>query len=246
MTASIHVPRSVRTAVVLLLAAMGIVSSGCHAKPKPEAKPAPALDIGPPPRPAIVALGDSITAGLGLLSSQAYPGLLEAKLEKDGYDFEVQNAGVSGDTTKGALSRLEWTLTPTVKILIIALGGNDALRGLSPAETHDNITAIIQAARARGVEVLVAGMEAPPNLGDDYKMAFHDAFARIARENPDVPYVPFLLEGVAGKPELNQADGIHPNVQGAEVVASTLYLKLKPLVEMVVDRGGLIAPLSER
>jgi acyl-CoA thioesterase-1 len=234
------------TAVVLLLAAMGIATSGCHAKPAPDAKPAPAIDTGPPPRPAVVALGDSITAGLGLFSSQAYPGLLEAKLQKDGYDFEVQNAGVSGDTTKGALSRLEWTLTPNVKILIIALGGNDALRGLSPAETHDNITAIIQAAHARGIEVLVAGMEAPPNLGDDYKTAFHDAFARIARENPDVPYVSFLLEGVAGKPELNQADGIHPNVQGAEIVASTLYVKLKPLVEMVVDRGGLTAPLSDR
>jgi acyl-CoA thioesterase-1 len=237
MTSPVSLSPSLRALCVLLLAA---TVSGCH-RSQPSATErdtVPAIDIGPPPKPTIVALGDSVTAGLGLLTSEAYPGLIETRLAKDGYDFDVENAGVSGDTTAGALKRMDWALTPNVKILIIALGGNDALRGLSPAQTHDNIAAIIQAARGRNIEVLVAGMEAPPNLGDDYKTAFHDAFARIAQENSDIAYVPFLLQGVAGKPELNQADGIHPNAAGANVVAATIYEKLKPLVDLVNNRGG--------
>jgi acyl-CoA thioesterase-1 len=225
----------------LLVAAAAAAMAGCR-KAQPAASAAqPALDVGPAPKPAIVVLGDSITAGFGLLASEAYPGLLQQKLEKDGYDFEVENAGVTGDTTAGALRRLDWALGPNVKILVVALGGNDALRGLSTSETHDNLTAIIKAARAKGIEVLVAGMEAPPNLGDDYKTNFHDAFAAIARDNPDVAFVPFLLAGVAGKPELNQADGMHPNAKGAEIVAALIYEKLKPLVANLAghDGGGL-------
>lgn len=232
--------RSRRWAVCAVLVAV-VALPGCR-KAQPAAAALPAFDPGPPPKPTIVVLGDSISAGFGLLTSEAYPGLLQQKLESDGYDFEVENAGVSGDTTAGALRRLDWALGPNVKILVVALGGNDALRGLSTVETHDNLTAIIKAAHAKGVEVLVAGMEAPPNLGDDYKTNFHDVFANIARDNPDVAFVPFLLAGVAGHPELNQTDGIHPNAKGAEIVAALVYEKLKPLVVNIAGQGGGLPP----
>ena len=180
----------------------------------------------------IAFLGDSLTAGLGLLENQAYPARIKALLDADGYDVEVINGGVSGDTTAGGLRRYEQLLTGGTKILVVALGGNDALRGLTVKQTHDNLAAIIDGARGQGVAVVVAGMEAPTNLGDDYRTAFHNVFIDLVREyrGSGVNFVPFLLEGVAGHPELNQADGIHPNQEGANVVASVVYPAVKGLV----------------
>jgi acyl-CoA thioesterase-1 len=181
----------------------------------------------------IVFLGDSLTAGLGLLSDQAYPAVIGNQFAVDGYsEVEVVNAGVSGDTTAGGLRRLGDALESGVRILVVALGGNDALRGLSPTQTHDNLAAIIRGAEAQGVQVVLVGMLAPPNLGPDYRDAFSRAFVDLARENKKtVAYVPFLLEGVAGNPALNQPDGIHPTAEGAKIVADHLYPTLRTLVD---------------
>lgn len=222
-------------AAVLLLMAAVVSVPACRRANAPAADAVHPVDVGPPPKPNVVALGDSITAGYGLLAAQAYPGLLEDRLSNDGYDYEVVNAGVSGDTSAGGLRRLDWTLNDRTRVLIVALGGNDALRGISPAETHKNLASIIDEATSRNIAVLLAGMQAPPNLGEDYKTAFANVFAQLQQEYPDVAYVPFLLEGVAGHPELNQADGIHPNEKGARVVADLLYPKLKTLVD---NAGG--------
>lgn len=183
----------------------------------------------------IAFLGDSLTAGLGLLTQQAYPSLIEEAFAAEGYrDVEIVNAGISGDTTAGGRRRVEQALEPGVRILVVALGANDALRGLTPAETHDNLAAIIEAARDRDLAVLLAGMEAPTNYGEDYRTAFRDVYARLAREyRTHVVFVPFLLEGVAGNAALNQADGIHPNEKGARVIADALYPRLRTLVDQM-------------
>jgi acyl-CoA thioesterase-1 len=181
----------------------------------------------------IAFLGDSLTAGLGLLSDQAYPAVIGRQFAADGYsEVEVINAGVSGDTTAGGLRRLDSTLEPGVRIVVVALGGNDALRGLSPAQTHDNLESIVKNAQARDVQVVLVGMLAPSNLGPDYRDAFAKAYVDLSREfKKTVIYVPFLLEGVAGEPSLNQADGIHPTADGAKLIADHLYPTLRNLVD---------------
>jgi acyl-CoA thioesterase-1 len=181
-------------------------------------------------RPRIVVLGDSLSAGLGLAESEAYPALLQQKLDAEGYEVEVVNAGVSGDTTAGGLRRLDWALDGDVKILIVALGGNDALRGLSIDEMRENLRTIIERAGARGIDVLLAGMEAPPNYGPEYTVKFRQVYRDLAREDR-VVFVPFLLDGVAGQARFNQADGIHPNAEGARLVAETVWRALRPMVD---------------
>jgi acyl-CoA thioesterase-1 len=184
----------------------------------------------PASRPRIVLLGDSLTAGLGLPESEAYPALLQKKLDDEGYEYEVVNAGVSGDTTAGGLRRLDWALEGNVKILVIALGANDGLRGLSIDEMQKNLATMIERARGRGIAVLVAGMEAPPNYGQDYTVKFRQVYRDLARAH-DVTLVPFLLDGVAGQSRLNQGDGIHPNADGARLVAETIWRSLKPMAD---------------
>lgn len=186
--------------------------------------------------PRIVILGDSITAGLGIAREQAYPALLQARLTAGGYSLEVVNAGVSGDTTAGGLRRLAWVLEGDVVALLVALGGNDGLRGLPVEQMRANLAEIIVLARERGIEVVLAGMEAPPNFGGAYTAAFRQVFADLAQEHP-VEFLPFLLQGVAGVPELNQPDGIHPNPAGAARIAEQLW----PVVEAVARR---VAPLD--
>ena len=187
----------------------------------------------------IVMLGDSLTAGLGLLSEDAFPTLIQRKFAQEGYaNIEIVNAGISGDTTAGGASRVENSLESGTRILVVALGGNDALRGLTAVQTHDNLAAIIDAAQGRNVRVMLIGMEAPTNLGDDYRTAFRATFIQLVRDyRGSLTYVPFLLEGVAGHPELNQADGIHPNKAGARIVADTLYPKLKIMVDSLGGGG---------
>jgi acyl-CoA thioesterase-1 len=195
------------------------------ASPAPTPVPAPVES-----RPRIVALGDSLTAGLGLPIGQAYPALLQERLNKDGLNYEVVNAGVSGDTSAGGLSRLDWAFDGDVRVLIVAMGGNDALRGLPVEQLQHNLGQIIERAQARGITVVLAGMEAPPNFGRQYSVAFHQVYPALARQY-HVAFVPFLLQGVAGERALNQPDGIHPTAQGARIVADNVWAVLKPIVE---------------
>ncbi len=184
-------------------------------------------------RPKIVALGDSLTVGLGLLETESYPSLLQNKLDEEGYPFEMVNSGVSGDTSAGGLRRLDWALEGDVRILIVALGANDGLRGLSIAEMKQNLTTIIERAREKNVVVILAGMEAPPNYGAEYVQSFRTAFRDVAGKER-VLLIPFLLDKVAGQPSLNQADGIHPNVEGTRIVADTVW----PVLRSVLDQMG--------
>lgn len=188
----------------------------------------------------ILFLGDSLTAGLGLTLAQAYPNRVLDLFAGEGYDeVDVQNAGVSGDTTAGGLRRAESLLAPNVKIVVVALGGNDALRGLSVAQTRANLEAIIDLLLQHGRAVLLAGMEAPTNLGGDYQQGFHDAFVGLLQTfRGRITFMPFLLEGVAGDPSLNQADGIHPNDAGARIIAQHMYPLLRDMVDQLPVVGG--------
>jgi acyl-CoA thioesterase I len=178
----------------------------------------------------IVALGDSLTAGLGVAADETYPALLERRLRREGFAYRVVNAGVSGDTTAGGLRRLEWVLRARPAIVIVALGANDGLRGLPVTALRDNLVATVTRLRAAGVRVLLAGMRMPPNYGDAYTREFAGAFSGVARQT-SVAFLPFLLEGVAGDPALNQPDGIHPNAAGQRVVAETVWRALRPLLQ---------------
>jgi acyl-CoA thioesterase-1 len=173
-----------------------------------------------------VFLGDSLTAGLGLQQDEAYPALVQRRLDARGWNYEVVNAGVSGDTSAGGLRRVDWALEGDVRVLVVALGGNDGLRGLPPSELARNLAAILERAIARRVRVILAGMEAPPNNGPEYGREFRAVYADLARRYR-VRLIPFLLEGVAGRPALNQADGIHPNARGAQIIAETVWTALE-------------------
>ena len=183
-----------------------------------------------PSSPRIVALGDSLTAGLGLPRDEAYPAVLQGKLQDAGIPLEVINAGVSGDTTADGLRRANWALEGNVRLLIVALGANDGLRGLPPSQMKANLQRIIHRARQRAIPVLLIGMEAPPNYGEQYAASFRQVFQDLARENK-VTFVPFLLEGVAGVPDLNQSDGIHPTSAGAARIADHLWPAVKTLID---------------
>ena len=226
---------------VVLAAALTVVSgaAGCRRadsedKPAPaRTEPAPPADpLEPAARPRIVAFGDSLTAGLGLVESQAYPFVLQEKINAEGYAFDVVNAGVSGDTTAGGLRRLDWSLEGDVRVLVLALGANDGLRGLSVAEMKQNLQTIVERVKARGIVVILAGMEAPPNFGQEYAAAFRQAFRDVALKE-SVIFIPFLLQGVAGHSALNQSDGIHPNPEGAARVADTVWSVLRPVLDQM-------------
>ena len=224
--------RAFRVAVVVAIA----VSDACGSEPprdEASARQVTAVPKKPGPvdsRPKIVFLGDSLTIGLGLPHSEAYPSLLQERLNKEGFDYAVVNAGVSGDTSAGGLSRLDWALQGDVRILVVALGGNDALRGLPPTALKQNLATIIERAQAHDISVILAGMDAPPNWGRAYIVSFHKVYPELA-EQYHVPLVPFLLQGVAGIDELNQPDGIHPTAAGARIVADNVWHVLKPIVQ---------------
>ncbi len=192
--------------------------------------PAPSRTSAPAIRPRIVVLGDSLTAGLGLPREQSVPSLIQARVNAAGYQYEVINAGVSGDTSAGGLSRLDWSLEGDVGVLVIELGANDGLRGLPPAQMKNNLEAIITRAQRRGITVILTGMEAPPNYGPLYTSEFREVFSDLADDH-DVAFVPFFLEGVAGIATLNQRDGIHPNADGARVVEALIWRTLEPVLD---------------
>ena len=177
----------------------------------------------------VVALGDSLTAGLGVAPEEAYPALLEARLRHEGFDYRVVNAGVSGDTSAGGLRRIDWALKLRPDVVIVALGANDGLRGQPPEALRDNLTRIVARAKVSGARVLLAGMRVPPNYGDEYARAFAAVYPQVARAT-GAPLAPFLLDGVAGDARLNQADGLHPTAEGQRVIAERLWPHLKPLL----------------
>lgn len=181
--------------------------------------------------PTIVFLGTSITAGLGVDPGQAYPNLIQERIDSIGLHYRVINAGVSGETSAGALSRIGWILQLPPAVLVIETGANDGLRGQPPAAVKANIQAIIDSTRARspGTRIILAGMQALPNLGRDYVREFVAIYPELARRN-DVALIPFILEGVAGIDRLNQADGIHPTPQGQRIVADNVWRVLKPML----------------
>lgn len=179
----------------------------------------------------ISVLGDSLVAGYGLLAQQAFPVQLEAALKRGGHAVVVDNAGVSGDTSAGGLARLDWTLATNPEIMIVELGANDALRGLDPVALEQNLDRILTRLKQAGVVPLLAGMRAPRNLGSDYYNRFDPLYPALAAKH-QLAFYPFFLDGVAGRPELNQADGIHPNVAGVKVIVE----KILPLVEDLLQK----------
>jgi acyl-CoA thioesterase-1 len=177
----------------------------------------------------IVTLGDSLTAGFGVAPEEAWPALVEARLRRDGYPYRVVNAGVSGDTTAGGLRRVDWVLRRRPEVAVVALGANDGLRGQPVDAMRANLVAIVERLRDGGARVLLAGMEVPPNYGTDYARAFRAVFPEVARRT-GAALMPFLLDGVAADPRLNQADGIHPTAAGHRTIAERLWPHLVPLL----------------
>ena len=178
----------------------------------------------------MVFLGDSLTAGLGVAEREAFPARVEARVEEAGLDLEVVNAGVSGDTSAGGLRRLEWVLGLEPEVVVVGLGANDGLRGQPLEATEDNLRRILEGIRAAGARPILLGMRVPPSLGPAYSEGFAAIYPELAAEL-EVALVPFLLEGVAARPELNQGDGIHPNAAGHEHIAATVA----PVVERVLS-----------
>lgn len=212
-----------------LLVALALVGCG-----EDERVPAVAAELGriPAERGRIVFLGTSLTAGLGLDPENAYPAFIQRKVDSAGLRFEAVNAGVSGETSAGARRRIDWLLQQPVAVLVIETGANDGLRGLKVDSLRANIQAIINRAGRQTPKpaIVLLGMRAPPNLGADYSRAFARVYTEVAKEN-DVPLVPFLLQGVAGRPSLNQADLIHPTAKGQQRMADTVWEVLEPLLK---------------
>ena len=179
----------------------------------------------------VVFLGDSLTAGLGVQSSEAFPALVAEKVHAAQLPFEVENAGLSGDTSAGGLRRIDWLLQRPIDVLVLELGANDGLRGLDLKSMKTNLKAIIDKTKAKNpaVKIVLAGMEVPPNLGADYATGFQRVFAELAREN-NATLIPFLLEGVGGHRELNQPDLIHPSPAGHRIVADLVWRTLEPIL----------------
>ncbi len=204
-----------------------LFSLGCGRR---ETIPAAAQALAPVKvQPAIVFLGDSLTAGFGLESEETYPALIEKKIQAEKLPYRVVNAGVSGDTTAGGLSRMEWIWRGEAKMLFVALGANDGLRGVPVEESYRNLEAIVQSARAHGCLVVLAGMKLPTNYGETYRQAFERIYRDLAKVH-GLTFIPFLLEGVGGRPEFLQADGLHPNREGQKKIAETVWKALRPLL----------------
>jgi len=182
----------------------------------------------------VVMLGDSLTAGFGLSKGEAFPALVEAELGRRGWSVAVVNAGVSGDTTAGGRARLGWLLAQRPHVVVVALGANDGLRGLPVEEVSSNLREIVRASREAGARVLLAGMRIPPNYGADYADSFSAVYPFLAGQF-DIAYMPFLLEGVGGRAELNLPDGIHPNAEGQQIVAATLVPYLEDLLMQAMN-----------
>lgn len=216
-----------RLAIAIMAATIGgIVAAGM-------ARSAPTAD-----RPiTIVALGDSLTAGLGLASQDAFPAKLQKALAAKGLAVTIADAGVSGDTTSGGLARLDWSVPAGTDGVILELGANDALRGLDPAVPRASLEAILRRLKERGIPVLLCGMLSPPNLGADYARTFNAIYPDLARIY-DAVFYPFFLDGVAGQRRLNQGDGLHPTAAGVDVIVAGILPKVEELIARIRAKGG--------
>jgi len=221
----------------------------CAPADRGETNPAPASEVPPAgagaaqqpasdPRPVVLFVGTSLTAGLGVSPEEAYPARVQEKIDSAGLGYRVVNAGVSGETSAGGLTRIDWLLRAAPDVLVLELGANDALRGQDPEATRRNLQAIIDHTRSRYPDagIVIAGMRAPPNLGARYADAFAALFPALARDN-DAALIPFLLDGVAAVPELNRADGIHPTAAGQEILAANAWRVLEPMLKRRVRRA---------
>jgi acyl-CoA thioesterase I len=210
----------------------------------PPAAPQTAVPQTVAPRTVLI-VGTSLTAGLGLDPAESYPALLQRKIDSAGLSFTVRNAGLSGETSAGALRRLDWLLRGPVDVFVLETGANDGLRGLDADSLRANIEALIRKVKQErpAARICLVQMEAPPNMGPSYARAFHDVYPAVARDE-GVTLLPFLLSGVAGQPELNQADGIHPTVRGERLVAATMWSGLEPVLRSVAS--GSAGPGSAR
>lgn len=217
----------------IALTALTASIGGCDRKARaPVSAAVPATPAEPTPLPVegtLVFFGDSLTAGLGLSKEQAFPALIDARLRAEGRPWKVVNAGVSGDTTAGGVARLDWIYKQKIDVMFLCLGANDGLRGIPVAETERNLRAILDRAKGEGTRVVLAGIQLPENYGPEYRADFARIFPRLAKEYR-VPLLPFLLEGVAMDPRLNQPDGIHPTAEGARVVAGHVWSALDPVL----------------
>jgi acyl-CoA thioesterase-1 len=228
--------KACRSAV--LLTALIALASACNRNAQgPRSSAAPSAVPEPTPQPTLgtlVFLGDSLTAGLGLAKEQAFPALIDERLRTEGRPWKVVNAGVSGDTTAGGVARLDWIYQQKVDVLFVCLGANDGLRGIPVVETERNLRVILDRARKEGTRVVLAGVQLPENYGTAYRTAFAGIFPRLAKAYR-VPLLPFLLEGVAMNPRLNQPDGIHPTAEGARIVAGHVWTALDRTLRAVPD-----------
>jgi acyl-CoA thioesterase-1 len=182
----------------------------------------------------LVALGDSLTAGFGLAAADAFPAKLEAALKAKGYDVAVANAGVSGDTVKGGLARLDWSVGPDADGVIVELGANDALRGFDPVATRATLEAILARLDERRLPVLLAGMMAPRNLGPEYVQAFDSIYPDLAKKHDALLY-PFFLDGLVGRPDLVQADGLHPTAAGVDMIVARILPSVEALMRRITQ-----------
>jgi len=231
-----------KAGALLAAAALGVLV-GCRAQPgrdaaapTPKAQAAttaPAADE----RRVVLVVGTSLTAGLGVDPSEAYPARLQEKVDAAGLPFRVVNAGVSGETSAGALRRMDWLMKQRVAVLVLETGANDGLRGQDPEATRANIEAIFDRARQQQPppRLVLVAMEALPNYGEDYRRRFRSVYDEVAKAD-DVVLVPFLLEGVAGEAQLNQQDGIHPTPEGHRIVADNVWKVLGPLLREMASR----------
>lgn len=197
------------------------------------------LSLASPEVSVILFFGDSITAGYGLEKKQAFPALIEQKIDSQSLAFKVVNAGLSGETTAAGLRRIDWVLQRKVDFLVLELGANDGLRGVPLSTTRKNLQAIIERAKKKypQMQIVVAGMQIPPNMGPEYTAEFRALFPALAKKN-SAALIPFLLEGVGGVPELNLPDGIHPTSQGHKIVAENVWKVLGPVLEEPIPRDS--------
>lgn len=214
-------------AIILVSFNFACNSSNAEKTSKVETQPTPEIVSN---KPKIVAFGDSLTAGFGLPEKESYPYLLQERLNADGYNYEVVNAGISGDTSLGGVDRIDWSLEQeNVEIVVLELGGNDILRNVPPEIMKKNIDQIIRRTKAKNFKILFCGLSSPKAL-NEYQQQISAAFTTLAKEHK-LPFIPFVLKDVAGNPKFNQADGIHPNAEGEKIMTDTIYQGLKPLLK---------------
>jgi acyl-CoA thioesterase-1 len=227
--------RHVIWSIILMASACNNHNGSASTASTPDTPASPATTATPSSpadtRKTIIFFGNSLTAGYGLDPDQSFPTLIGRRLDSMHLPYKVINAGISGETTAGGKSRLNWTLRQPADIFVLELGGNDGLRGIPVNSTRDNLQSIIDTVRLRypACKIILAGMQIPPNMGSTYATAFHDIFPELSKKNKTL-LIPFLLDGVGGDPSLNQPDGIHPNTKGEKIVTETVWKALQPLL----------------